>query len=91
MSNSLTGDFDVVVEIAVPIVNRVLASQHQAALYPQHEGPTYLHSFVVRVNDVPVDHFRTRWRNAQERTGWEKCARDFPSAASESGNQISRR
>jgi peroxiredoxin len=53
VSNSLTGDFDVVVETAVPIVNRVLASQHQAVLDPQYEGPTYLHSFVVRVDDVP--------------------------------------
>src|SRR5215469_7601988 len=56
MTNALTGDFDVVVEVAVPTVDRILAAQHQAG--------TYLHSFSLRINDVPptlryVTHFTT--------------------------------
>ena len=45
MSNALTGDFDVVVEASVPAVDRVLATLHQAE--------TFLHSFTLRIDDVP--------------------------------------
>src|SRR6266446_50867 len=45
MSNTLTGDFDVVVQASLPAINRVLATQHQAE--------TFLHSFTVRINDAP--------------------------------------
>ena len=46
MANSLTGDFDVVAEFALPAVNRVLAAMHQCE--------RLLHSIAVRVNDNPL-------------------------------------
>lgn len=45
MANSLTGDFDVVVEVGVPTINRLLAAHHQAERYP--------HSFAGRIVDAP--------------------------------------
>jgi peroxiredoxin len=45
MANSLTGDFDVVAEFAVPGANRVLAAMHRTE--------RFLHSISVRVDDTP--------------------------------------
>jgi len=44
MSNTLTGDFDVVVEASLPGVNRALATLHQAE--------SFLHSFSLRIDDI---------------------------------------
>ena len=46
MANSLTGDFDVVAEFAVPGANRVLAAMHRTE--------RFLHSISVRVDDTPL-------------------------------------
>jgi hypothetical protein len=46
MGNNLTGDFDVVVEFALPAVDRVLAAMHQCE--------RLLHSIAVRVDDNPL-------------------------------------
>ena len=45
MANDLTGDFDVVAELAIPGVNRILAAMHQAE--------RFLHSISVRLDDDP--------------------------------------
>lgn len=45
MANSLTGDFDVVAEFAIPAVNRVLAAMHQTG--------RFLHSISGHVDDNP--------------------------------------
>src|SRR5215469_15497169 len=45
MSNSLTGDFDLVAEISSMAVNRVLAAMHQCE--------RFLHSISLRVDDNP--------------------------------------
>lgn len=45
MAGDLTGDFDVVVEFAVPAVNRVLAAMHRTGRVP--------HSLTLRVDDDP--------------------------------------
>jgi len=45
MANSLTGDFDIVAEVGVPAVNRLLAAEHQSK--------TFLHSFSTRIDDTP--------------------------------------
>ena len=45
MANDLTGDFDVVVEFALPAANRVLAAMHA--------NERFLHSVSIRVDDNP--------------------------------------
>lgn len=45
MANGLTGDFDVVAEMSLPRINRLLAAQHQAGVFP--------HSFTVRIDGRP--------------------------------------
>jgi peroxiredoxin len=45
MANELTGDFDVVVEFAMPGANRLLAAMHRVERFP--------HSLSVRVDDGP--------------------------------------
>jgi peroxiredoxin len=53
MPNALTGDFDIVVEMAVPRINRILAAQHQAGVFP--------HAFEALIEDydptasIPID------------------------------------
>jgi peroxiredoxin len=44
VANVLTGDFDVVIEMSTPRVNRILAAQHQAGSHP--------HSFTLQIEDV---------------------------------------
>src|SRR3982751_6320743 len=43
MSNSLTGDFDVVAQFAIPAVNRLLATMHRTERFP--------HSIAAKVDD----------------------------------------
>jgi len=43
MPNPLTGDFDVVVEFAIPAANRMLAAMHRSE--------RFLHSIALRVDD----------------------------------------
>src|SRR6266849_5584691 len=45
MANDLTGDFDVVAQFAIPVVDRVLAAMHRAERFP--------HSLSLRVDDNP--------------------------------------
>jgi peroxiredoxin len=45
---SLTGDFDVVLVLALPAANRILAAQHRV----QTPEQIYLHSFATRVDEV---------------------------------------
>src|SRR5687768_10510701 len=45
MANPLTGDFDVVAQFSIPVVNRLLAAMHHIERFP--------HSMTVRVNDNP--------------------------------------
>jgi hypothetical protein len=45
MANALTGDFDVVAEVSVSAVNRILAAQHQVTT-PRE---IYLHSFQTNI------------------------------------------
>ena len=45
MANDLTGDFDVVAELAIPAANRVLAAMHSTERFP--------HSVALRVDDDP--------------------------------------
>ena len=52
MSNNLTGFFDVVVEVRVGAVNRVLATLHQKGAVKE-ASPKFLHSFTARVGDTP--------------------------------------
>ena len=44
MSNTLTGDFDVVAQFAIPAANRVLAAMHRTGRFP--------HSLSMRVDDT---------------------------------------
>ena len=46
MPNTLTGDFDLVVQFAVPAVNRFLAAMHRIERFP--------HSMAFRVDDTPT-------------------------------------
>jgi hypothetical protein len=52
MSNGLTGNYDVVVEVNVAAVNRLLASVHQKGADPE-ASPKFLHSLLARVGDIP--------------------------------------
>src|SRR5215470_6249689 len=53
MANPLTGDFDAVVQVSVPTVNRLLASMHQN--HGNDAGlPTLLHRAVVSIGDKPL-------------------------------------
>src|SRR5262245_16641939 len=52
MSNALTGDYDIVVDISVAAVNRVLATVHQKGAYPE-ASPKFLHSLMARVGEIP--------------------------------------
>ncbi|HYN81692.1 MAG TPA: redoxin domain-containing protein [Gemmatimonadaceae bacterium] len=45
MPNPLTGDFDIVAQFSIPVVNRLLAAMHRIERFP--------HSLTVRVNDDP--------------------------------------
>ena len=54
MANELTGDFDVVAEFSLPVVNRLLAAMHGIKRFP--------HSLALRVDDIPPppDHVRPK-------------------------------
>jgi hypothetical protein len=52
MPNQLTGFFDVVVEVRVAAVNRILATLHQMGA-DKEASPKFLHSLAARVGDVP--------------------------------------
>ena len=52
MSNQLTGYYDVVVEVGVEAVNRVLATVHQKSA-SEGASPKFLHSLVARVGSKP--------------------------------------
>src|SRR6266487_34648 len=84
MSNALTGDFDVVVEVAVHTVDRVLAAQHQAG--------TYLHSFSLRINDVPptihyIPHISLRSAIAGTHVSATRVEAAPPAPSHESGTE----
>jgi hypothetical protein len=62
MANSLTGDFDAVLQLSGSTINRLLASMHQnAGLHTTL--PTFPHSVVMRIGDpAPIDGVRgTAW------------------------------
>ena len=48
MSNSLTGDFDLVAQFSLPTVNRILGSIHQKG-NAVNDGITFLHSFRTHI------------------------------------------
>ena len=52
MSNGLTGDYDVVVEVGVETVNRLLATVHQKSV-TEDVSPKFLHSLTARVGSMP--------------------------------------
>lgn len=52
MPNPLTGQFDVVVQVSVPTINRLLATIHQRGA--GGKGPSALHTLSMRVGDVIV-------------------------------------
>jgi peroxiredoxin len=52
MSNGLTGDYEVAVEVSVAAVNRILATLHQQGMYKE-ASPKFLHSITARVGEVP--------------------------------------
>ena len=52
MSNGLTGDYDVVVEVGVGTVNRLLATVHQNSA-SQDASPKFLHSLTARIGKIP--------------------------------------
>ena len=54
MSNELTGYYDVVVEVGVDAVNRLLATVHQKSA-SEDASPKFLHSLVARVGSKPKD------------------------------------
>jgi peroxiredoxin len=54
MSNALTGDYDVVVEITIDAIDRILANIHQAG---DSGSPKFLHSTTGRVGDPALTHF----------------------------------
>jgi hypothetical protein len=52
MSNGHTGDYDVVVEVGIGTVNRLLATLHQKGL-SEEASPKFLHSLTARVGSIP--------------------------------------
>ena len=53
MSNGLTGYYDVVVEVEVGAVNRLLATVHQNSA-SEDASPKFIHSRVARVGSKPA-------------------------------------
>jgi hypothetical protein len=54
MTNPLTGDHDVVMQVSVGTLNRLLASMHQNGLASPSSLPTLPHSAFVRLGDDPA-------------------------------------
>src|SRR5688572_7954308 len=58
MPNSLTGDFDAVLQISGGTINRLLASMHQNA-FANPDLPSFPHSVRMRIGDQdPIDGVR---------------------------------
>lgn len=53
MDNSLTGKYQAVLAFQVEAVNRILATLHQNG-DDKEASPTFLHSFALRIGEVPV-------------------------------------
>jgi peroxiredoxin len=54
MSNALTGNYDVVLEITIDAIDRILATIHQKG---DSGTPKFLHSATGRVGDASLTHF----------------------------------
>src|SRR6266571_496449 len=54
MTNPLTGDHDVVLQVSVGTLNRLMAGLHQNAMVDPPVLPTIPHSAYVRVGDNPA-------------------------------------
>lgn len=64
MTNSLTGDYDAVVEVSVKTIDGILATLHQNGI-SQDDSPSFLHSFATRVGDQPKVLLPEIWKLLQ--------------------------